>query len=48
MKWAVLALEGGIWRDFTPADMMLPCLVLLGVGVVSFAIGVRVFSWTEA
>jgi ABC-2 type transport system permease protein len=48
MKWAVLALEGGIWRDFTLADMMLPCLVLLGVGAVCFAIGVRVFSWTEA
>jgi ABC-2 type transport system permease protein len=48
MKWAILALEGGIWRDFTPADMVLPCLVLLGVGAVSFTIGVKVFSWTEA
>jgi ABC-2 type transport system permease protein len=47
VKWAILALEGGIWRDFTLADMMLPCLVLVGVGVVSFSIGVRVFSWTE-
>jgi ABC-2 type transport system permease protein len=48
VKWAILALEGGIWRDFTLADAVLPCLVLLGVGSVSFAIGLRVFSWTEA
>jgi ABC-2 type transport system permease protein len=41
IKWAVLALEGAIWRGFTPADMMLPCGILLTVGLVCFAAGSR-------
>lgn len=47
VKWAILALEGAIWRGFTPAEMLLPCGVLLAVGVVCFAIGVRTFSWAQ-
>jgi ABC-2 type transport system permease protein len=41
IKWAVLALEGAIWRGFGPADMLLPCGILLTVGLVSFAAGSR-------
>jgi len=39
VKWAVLALEGALWRGFTAADMVLPCAVLLGVGALAFAFG---------
>jgi len=48
VKWAILALEGAIWRGFTPREMAAPCLILLGVGVVAFTIGVRLFRWSEA
>ena len=41
IKWAVLALEGAIWRGFGPADMLLPCGILLTVGLLSFAAGSR-------
>jgi ABC-2 type transport system permease protein len=41
IKWAVLALEGAIWRGFAPADMLLPCGILLSVGIVCFAAGSR-------
>jgi ABC-2 type transport system permease protein len=41
IKWAVLAFEGAIWRGFTPADMLLPCGILLTVGIISFAAGSR-------
>jgi ABC-2 type transport system permease protein len=41
IKWAVLALEGAIWRGFAPADMLLPCGILLTVGLVCFAAGSR-------
>lgn len=41
IKWAVLALEGAIWRGFGPADMLLPCGILLTVGIISFAAGSR-------
>jgi ABC-2 type transport system permease protein len=41
IKWAVLALEGAIWRGFGPADMLLPCGILLTLGIVSFAAGSR-------
>lgn len=48
VRWAIMALEGSIWRDFTPAQMMLPCGILLAVGLVGFTVGTRVFRWTEA
>jgi len=40
IKWGILALEGGIWRDFTLTEMLLPCGILLGLGAVFFALGV--------
>jgi ABC-2 type transport system permease protein len=44
VKWAILALEGAIWRGFTLAEMLLPCGILVAVGVVSFAVGVRMLA----
>lgn len=47
IKWAVLALEGAIWRGFSPAEMLFPCAVLLGVGAGCFLLGSRLFRWSE-
>lgn len=41
VKWAILAIEGALWRGFTLAEMLLPCAILAGVGVVCFAVGTR-------
>lgn len=41
IRWAILAIEGGVWRQFTMAEMALPCGVLVGVGVACFAAGTR-------
>ena len=30
--WAVRAIEGALWRGYTPADMLLPCGILLAFG----------------
>ncbi len=46
IKWAVLAIEGAIWRNFSFQEMLLPCGILLAVGLVFFSIGVRAFRWT--
>jgi ABC-2 type transport system permease protein len=43
VKWAVLALEGALWRGFTPAEMVLPCAILAAVGTLAFALGARNF-----
>jgi ABC-2 type transport system permease protein len=40
VKWAILGLEGAVWRGFSFSEMLLPCAVLLGFGAVCFAIGV--------
>jgi ABC-2 type transport system permease protein len=45
-RWAVQALDGAIWRDPSFAYMATPCAVMLGVGVIGFVIGARVFSWS--
>jgi ABC-2 type transport system permease protein len=39
VKWSILALEGAIWRGFTPAELAVPCAVLLAVGLVGFLAG---------
>ena len=48
VRWAIIAIEGAIWRDFTAQQMLLPCAVLVAIGLVGFVVGVRVFRWTEA
>jgi ABC-2 type transport system permease protein len=39
VKWSILALEGAIWRGFTPSEMLLPCMILITVGALCLAIG---------
>lgn len=46
VKWSIVALEGAIWRGFSLSEMLLPCTVLVCVGVVCFAIGSVVLSRT--
>jgi ABC-2 type transport system permease protein len=41
VKWAILGMEGAVWRGFGLADMLLPCGILLAFGSVCFLIGVR-------
>lgn len=48
VKWTVLALEGPIFRGYTFGEMMLPCGVLVGVGLTCFAVGSTVFARMEA
>ena len=45
MKWALIAFEGAIWRGFTLNEMLLPCAVLVILGVVAFSIGARFLRW---
>ena len=41
VRWALLAIEGGVWRNFSVAEMVLPCGILIAVGVTCFAPGTR-------
>ena len=41
VKWAIRAIEGGLWRQFTLAEMSGPCAFLLLFGVACFALGTR-------
>ncbi|HYB96970.1 MAG TPA: ABC transporter permease [Vicinamibacterales bacterium] len=41
IRWAILAIEGGVWRDFSAGEMAMPCALLVGVGVMCFAAGTR-------
>src|SRR5206468_9229752 len=47
VRWAIVALEGAIWRGFTPAQMLVPCGILMGLGVVGYAVGTKILSRTE-
>jgi ABC-2 type transport system permease protein len=41
VKWAILSIEGAVWRGFTPAEMLVPCAILLFFGAICFAVGLR-------
>lgn len=41
VRWAMLAIEGGVWRNFSLAEMAAPCALLVAVGLACFALGTR-------
>jgi ABC-2 type transport system permease protein len=41
IRWTMLAIEGGVWRNFSLAEMATPCAVLIGVGIACFTLGTR-------
>jgi len=47
VKWSILALEGALWRHFSFGEMLNPCGILVGLGIVCFGLGVRSFRWAE-
>lgn len=48
VKWSILALEGAIWRGFSFREMATPCMILLAIGAVAFAIGATLLKRSEA
>jgi ABC-2 type transport system permease protein len=48
VKWSILAIEGGIWRDFTLSELALPAGILVGIGLVCYIIGVSILSRSDA
>lgn len=41
VKWAILMFEGATWREFSLAEMLLPCSMMLLLGIVLFLTGAR-------
>ncbi len=41
VRWGILAFEGALWRGFSTYEMLLPCGVLIAIGVICFAVGTR-------
>lgn len=48
VRWSVYAFEGAIWRGFTLGDMLLPCVILVLTGALTFGLGVVIQSRREA
>jgi ABC-2 type transport system permease protein len=40
IRWTVAAMEGAIWRGYSLQEMMLPCLILVLVGLGGFTLGI--------
>jgi len=41
IRWAMLAIEGGVWRNFSIGEMVVPCAILISIGIACFAVGTR-------
>lgn len=46
-SWSIFAVEGAIWRGFSPAEMAYPCAMLVAIGGACFAIGATLFRRVE-
>jgi ABC-2 type transport system permease protein len=42
-RWAILAIEGGVWRDLTLTEVALPIGILLALALGLFAVGASIF-----
>ncbi len=47
IKWAIISLEGALWRNFSLQEMLLPCNILVCTGVITFLLGVVVIRKRE-
>lgn len=47
VKWAILGVEGAVWRGFTWSEMALPLGILLAAGAVAFTLGAMALSRSE-
>lgn len=47
VRWAVWSMEGAIWRGLSLGQLLPAYAVLVGVGVLTFAIGVLIFRHRE-
>jgi len=43
-KWNIQALEGAIWRGYSLGEMLLPCGILIAIGLAGFYLGVTFLS----
>ncbi len=43
-KWVIQVLDGALWRQATFGEVIAPCAVLIGIGVVGFLIGALLFQ----
>jgi ABC-2 type transport system permease protein len=41
IKWGIISLEGAIWRGFDLGEMLLPCAILLAIGLTCFVLGIK-------
>jgi len=48
INWAVLAIEGAVWRGFNLREMAIPCLLLAAIGCLCFAVGSKMFRFLQA
>jgi ABC-2 type transport system permease protein len=39
VRWAIQAIEGAVWREYSWAEMMMPLAILLAIGAVCFFAG---------
>ncbi len=48
VKWAIYALESGIWRDLSFLEIVKPCGILIGIGLFFFGMGTFLLRRSEA
>jgi ABC-2 type transport system permease protein len=46
-RWSIEAIDGAVWRGLSPSDMLVPCGVLLAIGLAGCAGGVAMFRFAR-
>ena len=48
VKWAILSIEGAIWRQFSWIELAKPCGILIAIGAAGLIIGTVVLNRRES
>lgn len=48
VRWSLQAFEGALWRGYSTSEMLVPCAVLVGIGIFGFILGSRLFDWSSS
>jgi len=48
IRWSISALEAGVWRGLGIADIALPVVILVAIGIVGFMLGLRAYAMNES
>ena len=47
VQWGISAIQDATWRNSDFPELIIPCVLLIGAGIICYVLGVRIFSLSD-